>query len=83
MTRNQRLTILAVICLVLVGLVLKVNGVGGVNIDPTNTTYSRDSRTDICFVNGGTATSRLKGPTYVPCTLEVLALVPKSQGGGM
>jgi hypothetical protein len=59
-----------------------------IDTNPANITYSRDARTNLCFASLGRAAgssilgrARSFSMTYVPCTEEVLALVPKSQGG--
>lgn len=61
-----------------------------IETDPGNTTYSRDKRTDLCFASlgradGGSFSDKADSfsMTNVPCTPAVLALVPKSQGGGL
>ena len=61
-----------------------------VETNPKNITYSRDARTDLCFASLGRAAGNSVSDladsfsmTNVPCTTEVLALVPKSQGGSL
>ncbi len=61
-----------------------------VDTNPANITYSRDTRTNLCFASLGRAGGDSWGDvassfsmTNVPCTEEVLALVPKSQGGSL
>jgi hypothetical protein len=59
-----------------------------INIDPSKATYSRDNRTGLCFAAFG----RAKGGSWsdvadsltvtnVPCSAEVMALVPNGQRG--
>lgn len=59
-----------------------------VETDPEKTTYSRDVRTNLCFASvGRTGATTLTdiadsfSVTNVPCSPEVLALVPEDQGG--
>lgn len=59
-----------------------------IEVAPERTSYSRDSRTGLCFAALGRAEAgdpfvRAKSfsITSVPCSAEVLALVPRSQGG--
>lgn len=61
-----------------------------VDTNPANITYSRDARTDLCFASlgragGASVTDRARSfsMTNVPCTAEVLVLVPKNQGGSL
>ena len=61
-----------------------------VDTNPANITYSRDARTNLCFASlgraaGSSVTDRADSfsMTNVPCTDEVLALIPKSQGGSL
>lgn len=55
--------------------------------DPTKITYSRDTRTKLCFATAGRGAPFLAisadsfSMTGVPCTPEVLALVPARQRG--
>ncbi len=80
----------AVLALVVAGIILASCDARSVSIktDPSNLTYSRDKRTDMCFASLGRASgdnltdiADSFSMTYVPCTLEVMALVPISQGG--
>jgi hypothetical protein len=57
-----------------------------VDTDPSKTTYSRDVRTNLCFATMGRAEAGTMSDlaksfsvTNVPCTPEVLALVPEDQ----
>jgi len=57
-----------------------------VDTDPSKTTYSRDSRTNLCFATMGRAEAgslsdiaKSFSVTNVPCSPEVLALVPEDQ----
>lgn len=59
-----------------------------VEIAPDRATYSRDPRTGLCFAAFGRAhPANVVGRaesfsiTAVPCSAEVLALVPRAQGG--
>ena len=60
-----------------------------VEIDPSKITYSRDTRTNLCQGAVGRAAGHALSDLAdsfsvfnVPCSPEVLALVPRSQGGG-
>lgn len=57
-----------------------------VTSDPNKTTYSRDARTGLCFATLGRKSTNTNGhtswgfsTTNVPCSPEVLALVPPNQ----
>lgn len=57
-------------------------------VDPTKATYARDVRTNICFatlgrqsMDTGAKMSWSFSIAAVPCSPEVLALVPASQRG--
>lgn len=59
-----------------------------IETDPSKTSYSRDARTNICFASVGRAAKASMSDmadsfsiTSVPCSAEVLALVPESQRG--
>lgn len=59
-----------------------------VTIDPTLMTYSRDARTNLCLGTMGRQSVSSNGnvslsftTTQVPCSPEVLALVPVAQRG--
>ena len=59
-----------------------------VGTNPANITCSRDARTNLCLANLGRAAGNSVSDvadsfsmTYVPCSTEVLALVPKSLSG--
>jgi hypothetical protein len=59
-----------------------------VETNPNRATYSRDARTNLCFASFGRSragnvvgNAESFSVTNVPCSAEVLALVPRAQGG--
>lgn len=73
-----------------VALILFVSGCDAksveIDTDPSQTTYSRDTRTGLCFASLGRAGKMAMSDmadsfsvTSVPCSPEVLRLVPEDQ----
>lgn len=61
-----------------------------VDADPSKITYSRDTRTGLCFAALGRASVSSSGTvqqsmsiTAVPCSPAVLALIPQQQRSGV